>query len=432
MAHCDFDRNLIRMVERGRELFRKGRHFETKRLSYDLSHILLCLASVDTVRQLYRGRLRPDMLARIQAAAEAGELLELSPGWFCGVGRLGKQSGYRYRVQDNEEGVIFLVGSYYAKEEEEGDHLKIELAPHFIASRGVKQIQARLNLDAHRFLSTCEPTGCAVHLALDVQGWAPPSDFEDRFSSRARAVRRFDGVSDLKFDGVSDVVASYGKGARETYLFGQAGSLQFTLYLKSKEILVSDKVDYFHAQWGKSTQGEFDPDQPVWRLEARCHQNVLREIAHGMGEEWKTFEHVSEHLTDIWRYCLNSQRLDLSGRFIDPVWQLFRDDPVFIHPANGVAIVRKKKQDQSAIGRLYANIIGNVVSVFARQNANADFVMYQLGLMRFYKDMVEYYANVRKLSEDDLRDRIREGLIRRRVLGKAAGGALGDWVPLFS
>jgi hypothetical protein len=419
-----FDRYSSRSLAKGASPDPKGRVFIAKRICVDLSHILICLASVDTVRQLYFGRLKADVLERLKEACENNTFFELSPGWFCSVGRLGKNSGYRYRVQDNETGIILLVASYYAMEDEDGNHLKIELSPHFLAARGVKQVQAQLNILAHRFLSTCEPTGCAVHLALDVQGWQPGQSFEDNFRTRSRAVRPFDGISNLEFDGLSEVVASYGKGARQSIMFGKPNSLQAVIYDKSREIEVSDKVDYFHQQWGVYTMGEFDPSQPVSRIEMRVHHNVMREIAEGQGEQWKTFEHVSQYLTDIWRYCLNTQRLDYSSVYIDPVWQLFRDDPEFIHPANGLLMRRKKKEDQSAIGRNYGIIIGNLVTVLTRQGFNAEMIMYELKKLRMYKDMLEYYANVRKISEAELKERIRNAVIKRKTTGKAAGFAL--------
>jgi hypothetical protein len=420
-----FDRFSSQSLCRGTDPDPKGRVFMAKRICVELFHIVLCLASVDTVRQLFYGRLRLDVLERLQAACESNTFFELLPGWFCSVGRLGKNSGYRYRVQDNETGVILLVGSYFQELEDQGNHLKIELSPHFLARYGVKQVQSQLNTFARQFLSTMEPTGCAVHLALDVQGWQPGRDFEDNFRSRSRAVRPFDGISNLEFDGLAQVVASYGKGARQSYMFGKPNSLQAVIYDKSKEIVVSDKVDFFYQQWGNYTMGEFDPSQPVWRVEMRVHHNVMREIAEGQGEQWKTFEHVAAHLTDIWRYCLNTQRLDYSSTYIDPVWQLFRDDPVFLHPATGVLIVREKKQDQSAIGRNYGIILGNLVTVMSRQGFNADMIMYELKKLRFYKDMLEYYANVRKIDEEGLREKVLAGVIKRKTLGKSGGYALG-------
>jgi hypothetical protein len=398
----------------------RGSIFVAKRIMVDLSHILICGASVDTVRQLYKGRLRLEVLERLKTASETSGTIEWVPGGTWAVGRMGKASGYRYKLQNNREGVIALIGSYYAEEDKEGAHLKIELSPHFLSQYGVKQIQAQLNIMAQQLLSTYEPTGCAVHLALDVQGWSPSQDFEDRFRSRSRAVRNYDGISEMEFTGLTEVVSSYGKGARQSFMFGKANSLQAVVYDKTKEIVASDKVDYFREQWRDYTMGAYDESQPVWRVEMRVHHNVMREIAEGQGETWKTFEHVSQHLTDIWRYCLNTQRLDYSSTYIDPVWQLFRDDPVFCHPASGLWIRRKKKEDQSAIGRNYGIIIGNLITVLARKQFNADMIMYELKKLRFYPDMLEYYANIRKISEGDLREKILEGIVKRRTLGKAA------------
>jgi hypothetical protein len=61
-----------------------------------------------------------------------------------------------------------------------------------------------------------------------------------------------------------------------------------------------------------------------------------------------------------------------------------------------------------------------LITVLARKQFNADMIMYELKKLRFYPDMLEYYANIRKISESELREKILEGVIKRQTLGKAA------------
>lgn len=415
----NFDRRSAQSLSKGTGLDPKGRIFSSSRQLFDLSHILFCGASVDTIRQLYRGVLRSEVLERLKDAAEGSGFIEWAPGEQWAVGRMGMASGYRYKLQNNEVGMIALIGSYYAEEDREGSHLKIELSPHFISRRGVTNIQARLAYLACQILKTSEPVGCAVHLALDVQGWAPPSDFGERFVTRARAVRAYDGIKDIGFD-FKEVSCIYGKESRQSYMYGKSNALQAVVYEKSTEIVKSDKVDYFQEQWGDYTFGQYDKTQPVWRVEMRLHHNVIAEIAEGQGESWKTFRQVSEHLTDIWRYCLNANRLDHSCEYIDPVWQLFRDDAEFYHPADGLCIRRKKKEDQSAIGHNYSIILGNVITVFSRQLFDAESILREMKKLAFYRDMRRYYELERKMDEPDILELIRKGVTKRKTLGKAA------------
>jgi hypothetical protein len=397
----------------------QGRIFMGKRISVDLSHVLICGHYVDTIRQLYRGVLRSDVLESIKAACEGSGVIDLGSIGVCSVSRMGKASGYRFKLQTNQEGVIALVSSYYSQEDKEGSHLKIELSPHFIAQFGVKQVQARLAIIACQLLQTSEPAGCAVHLAVDVQGWAPSADFQERFTTRARGVRRYDGVSDIQYD-FSEVSCIYGNKSAQSMLYGKASSLQAAIYCKSDEMLVSDKVDYYQEKWSKYTFGQYDPSQPVWRVEMRLHHNVLADIANSQGETWKTFEHVSRHLTDIWRYCLTNNRLDYSSVYIDPFWQLIRDSIAFYHPADFLSIRRKKKQDQSAIGRNYGLILGNLITVFSRQMFSAEMILRDIKRLSLYRDMLTYYRLERKMTEDDLLDFIRAGVVKRQTLGKSA------------
>ncbi|WP_045223692.1 hypothetical protein [Methyloterricola oryzae] len=398
----------------------KGRIFESRAGIKDLTKILVCGSSVDTVKQLYNGSLKPDLLEQLQNSLEDG-LFRFQSGFgeIWHSGKMAKISGYRYKLQNNDLGVIILIASYYSKEDQPGSHLKIELSPHFIAGRGIQQIQDTLDLIAHNILTDYQAAGVAVHLALDVQNWQPPQDFQERFSTYARAVRSYDGIVDFQFDDLSTIAVKYGKTQAETYMFGKANALQTCIYDKTKEIQTRDKVDYFQRYWEAYTFGQYNPEKPVWRIEMRLHHRIIREIGEGMEETLEAFHQVTAHLTDIWRYALNRNRLDHSSVYIDPAWQLFLEEAEFYLPPNGVYMRRKKKQDDSAIGKNISFLVGNLVSLCARHHHTAPQVMKQLKRLDCYEDIVRYYRS-RNLTESDLRQHIEKGLCLRRLIGKAA------------
>jgi len=386
----------------------------------DYSKLLFCGCSIDTVRQLFSGTLKADKIEEIETAIEhkTFEVHYPAYGRFH-VAKMGKLSGYRYKLQNNDEGIVILLGSYYTELDKPDSHLKIELSPHFIRQRGVNPIQSRLDLFANFFLGEWTHAGVAVHLALDVQGWTPPEDFSERFVTYSRTKRSYDGMASLEFDDLSTAVVRFGKKETESYLYGKANALQMAVYDKSKEIKVSDKVDDFHQYWASYTFGEFDPEQPVWRVEMRFHHRVVREIGEGMDEKLESFKAVAQHLTDMWRYALYRHRLDFDKAYLDPAWQIFLEDAEFLHEANELWIRRKKKTDITAAGKNFAAIIGNLISVCARHNQTVSHVMRQLKRLDCYDQILSYYRS-RNLTESDLREQVQKGLCLRRLIGKAA------------
>jgi len=150
----------------------------------DLSGINIVGASVDTVRQLFYGVPRQSMIDRLERYAEKKEQIvtltdnPLSMKWH--FTRMGKIARYRYKLQNNDEGIVILFGSFFSKLESEGQHLKIELSPHFISQMSVKKIWQRLHGElgiSRWFLHNPVPKGVAVHLACDYQGYDLPADF---------------------------------------------------------------------------------------------------------------------------------------------------------------------------------------------------------------------------------------------------------------
>ncbi len=266
-----------------------GRLFINGAAMMDLSNVLICGASVDTVRQLFYGLPDPRMLEKFEAhVTNKDEFVTLSDHIIrtlpCSLpkspkmlndisnnpyyqrwhfSRMGKNSGYRFKLQNNDLGVVILFGSYYGKLDDEGQHLKIELSPHFISGHSTQQLWDYLHTGLYAlsklFLVAPEPKGVAVHLACDYQGFNLPKDFVSKFSTSSQTIRVFDGVSEIDLSDIAEASVTYGsENQAKNYLFGKPTAIQFTAYDKSYEAVKSDKIDYMQREWGIYTLGEYN------------------------------------------------------------------------------------------------------------------------------------------------------------------------------
>ena len=399
----------------------------------DLSDVEVVGASVDTVRQLFYGLPVASMESRLIAALDSKEQFFklLSPPDSHGVigaydtfhfSRMGKVSRYRFKLQNNDLGIVILFGSFFSTMDKEGQHLKIELSPKFISCRTPDSIMFYLNHLASLFLSDYQAKGCSVHLACDYQGFSLPDDFLSSFSTHSRTIKSFDGISSFDLSAIAESVTSYGGSNQErNYLIGKPQSVQLAIYDKSYEIIKSDKLDYFHHEWSVFSLGVFNPELVVRRIECRIHHQIIREIGQGMGIAFESFDAIAPYLTDIWRYSLKINRLMIKhgSPVLHPFWQLLMQDVFFYVPAQNFDISRKKKDSVDPVGRNIAMVIGNIISLLARQGFNTNQVMSQLKILAFYPEIIRYYR-LRGLGESDLRLAVERGLCLRRMIGKAA------------
>ena len=107
----------------------------------------------------------------------------------------------------------------------------------------------------------------------------------------------------------------------------------------------------------------------VIRLEARFHHSVIEQFARGISQDLRSFKAVSVHLTGLWHYALNNFRLDASLTYIDPFWQLMRDDLVFHHDLRAIEYKRdfkKKLDDGEPSDRSLQICFGQLVSIYGK------------------------------------------------------------------
>lgn len=401
----------------------KGSLFISELGQIDLVDVNLLRAGVDTVRQLYSGVCQFDVFDYVKDKYEGGfkEIIELGGiQWLLGS---GGASGYRYRLQNSALGLILFFGSRYAESDKDGAHLKIEVSPHHIDRRSVNEIQGQLDQLALFLIEYPTPTGVAVHVALDVQGWEPPSDFERRLVCRSKRKVTYEGLESVEFDSLSQVSAIYGD--RETFLFGTASALQFTLYRKDIEIRKRDKMHFWHDVWDKSTGGELSPETafkhhlPVWRFELRFHHSVIQEFGLGIDEKLLTFKQVSQHLTGLWRKGLDSYRLDKTRTYIDPFWQMISDDVEVYQPAKALLYKRAKKQPGFGNEKNVLLALGNLLSIYARNKFTTHQAYQYLKASGIWEDLTAYWY-VRMNGIDQIYEFIDKALNLRRLQGIAA------------
>ncbi len=170
----------------------------------DLSAVRLLRCAVDTVRQLYRGKIKTAIFDLFESPGivKLGDHL-----WHAG--RIGRDSGYQFRLQNADLGIILLIKNFNVKETDNGPHLKIEVSPHTIESYTPEHLQNLLDSLAWLVLDDFTQNQCAIHIALDVQGWTPPADTVARMQCRSKRVRDISGINSFDFAATASV---YGNG----------------------------------------------------------------------------------------------------------------------------------------------------------------------------------------------------------------------------
>ncbi|MGE8296960.1 MAG: hypothetical protein ACN6PH_15595 [Pseudomonas sp.] len=388
----------------------------------DLCRVRLLRCGVDTVRQLYRGLLRPELLCLFD---KPGTIVDFA-GERWHAGRVSKDSGYQYKLQNADLGFVLLLKNYNAKVENIGPHLKIEVSPHAIDSLSPERLQARMDFYAEQILTNIERNQCAVHLALDVQGWQPPSDLVARMHCRARAARDISGIKEITWETKSSV---YGRG--ETYMFGSAGGVQLAIYNKTEQAKATDKLDYWEGVWRRRDsfdEGDpdnYNPNQTVWRVELRYHHSIIQQFASGSVDlqsgnaiDTNSFAAFAPHLDGLWRYGLRQFKLLARPGYFEPIWTLIRDDARVDLPVDSLLddteYRRSYKTSRGFSGKNVELFLGNFVSLLARERVGARRGFHQLKDWECWPVIRDHYA-AKGMDEDALYKHIKGILEERHV-----------------
>ena len=388
----------------------------------DLSGVRLLRCGVDTVRQLYRGMIRPEIMCLFD---KPGTLVDFA-GQRWHSGRVGKDSGYQYKLQNADLGIILLVKNFNSKLENIGPHLKIEVSPHTIDRFSPERLQQRLDYYAEHVLTHLERNQCAVHLALDLQGWTPPADMVARMHCRSRAVRDISGIKEIQWTLES---ATYGKG--QSFMFGSAGSVQIGIYNKTLQARSGDKLDYWEGVWrardsfDENDPENYDPAQDVWRVELRYHHSVIQQFASGSVDlhtgkaiETDSFVTFAPHLDGLWRYGLRQFKLLARPGYFEPIWTLIRDDVRVDIPVDSLVDTteyrRSYKTSRGFSGKNVELFLGNFVSLLARERVGARRAFHTLKDWDCWPVIRDHYA-AKGMDEDGLYKHIKGILEERHV-----------------
>lgn len=388
----------------------------------DLSGVRLLRCGVDTVRQLYNGMIRPEVMALFD---EPEDLVNFA-GYKWAKGRIGRDSGYQYRLQNADMGLILLIKNHNVKLENIGPHLKIEVSPHALDGADPKILQGVMDDLAAGVLSACEVNQCAVHIALDVQGWTPPVDFVDRMHCRSRRVRQISGIDRIEYDGNASV---YGRG--ETFMFGSATGLQMCLYNKTLQARATDKLDYWESVWASLNgdpfgDGEpaFNPLEIVWRIEFRYHHSIVQQFSEGStmssGEVigCRTYEGLCPHLQGLWQYACDNYKLISREGIFDAFWSLISLDTKVQVEADPLIerteYRRYYKTAQGFSGKNCEMFLGQFASLIARERIPPKKAL-EVGRTLPFWHVIEDHYTAKGYSTRDLEKHV-IGLINDRYI----------------
>ncbi|QPI09864.1 hypothetical protein IM687_01200 [Stutzerimonas stutzeri] len=388
----------------------------------DLSKVRLLRCGVDTVRQLYRGLIRPEVMALFE---KPGAMVEFA-GEVWHSGRVGRDSGYQYKLQNADLGFILLIKNFNAKLENIGPHLKIEVSPHAIDALSPERLQERMDYYAAAVMTNRERNQCAVHLALDLQGWKPPVDLVARLHCRARTHRDISGIKEIEWATKSSV---YGRG--ETSMFGSASGVQLCIYNKTEQARATDKLDYWESVWRRrdsfdpTDPDNYDPSADVWRVELRYHHSVIQQFASGSVDvktgqaiDTDSFAAFSAHLDGLWRYGLSQFKLIARPGYYEPIWTLMRDDARVDLPVDSLVeeteYKRYYKTSRGFSGKNVELFLGNFVSLLARERVGAKTAFDRLKQWECWPVIRDHYA-AKDMSERDLYKHIKNLLQERHV-----------------
>ena len=385
----------------------------------DLSGVRLLRCAVDTVRQLYRGKIKPAIFDLFDSPG----IVKLGKyQWHAG--RIGRDSGYQFRLQNADLGIILLIKNFNVKETDNGPHLKVEVSPHTIENHTPEHLQNLIDQLAGLVLDDFKHNQCAVHMALDIQGWEPSADIIHRMQCRSRRVRDISGISSFDFAADSTV---YGKN--QSFMWGSAGGVQLAIYNKTLQARSTDKLDFWRSLWSQA-YSDFDtpmynPDQPVWRIELRYHHSVIQQFAEGSvntdtGEciSTRSFAQFAPHLEGLWRYGFDSFKLLEQKGLYDAAWTLFCNDAKVQTGADSlIDETHYKRYYKTADGFSGKNVelfMGNFVSLCARERVGAKKAFQRLKEWECWPVIKEHFEN-KGQSERDIYNWIRDKLTERTI-----------------
>lgn len=411
---------------------RENNKFYNSSQMIDLSTVRFLHTGIDTIKQLFNGFLRSDLLFRLNAhdIALNGTTVNLgSIEW--SFSKSSKSTGYQFILKNLDLGFVVLLKSFFEPDEKHASHLKVEVTPQAIYERTPTQLRDDLLDIANIFMIDVVENSIAFHACVDIKGLELPEDFEANLVAKAKRQFRYNSISNAQFH-LNETSVIYGNG--QSYTFGSASAVQMTIYDKVTESIKSDKLTFWESVWSEVpsvddfSKSEYQHGDDVNRLEFRFHHSIIREFCNGstniLGEPLKinNILELSDHITELFRYGLNIFRLHHSTSYIHPIWQMLIEDVVIYPPAPHFMYKRAKKLPTASSRRNTAFWLGNVIKLMSRKRMTVSHVVTHIinsGLesdlgdyfnCRVFGESEELYHNLHEFVEKKMRDHILNGV----------------------
>lgn len=423
-----------------------GYFYTGRKEEYDLTNVRILTNVVDTVRQLYSGIPNTQLVAALYTAYESSFQPEVEFFGYSWILQGGSGGGFRYMLRNNDLGLVVHLINRHTKaidsetselscEFPESTHLKIECSPHFLLSQSVGEVQAFLNDIAHEVFEGeggWDYAGCAVHLAVDIAGIGEyiPDRFRERLITLSTLRDQHFGVDGFDH---SNHIVQYGNA--QSILYGKPDRVQFNMYNKTEQAVVTDKLDFWQNIWlqNKDRHGQpiYQIGEPVMRVEFRLHHSVIKEFTPASAIDYAQTDHIplcdsqtgeiitlgtlkeynlggnvyqyadvdlsnatefrllnsyleiSSYLDSIWRYCLKRFRLHLKPKsaYIDPLWMVLRDDVSWY--TQPIIFKRTYTKKSEGVEKNIGLFIGNGLTLAARMGE-------RLGINRMTSQLLKF------------------------------------------
>jgi len=361
--------------------------------------------TIDTIRQFYECRLKKTLINKMANGSFPREIVINETPYT--LSKMGSNSGFQYSFQSKKLGLQVLFKSFTKKLSQDANHIKTELSPHFLVLP--YDVQHRFLQDVISYLTHFDsPVHFAIHFAIDFQVGENYNYVDQLFPDLAHRIKGFRANSaytheklSFSFDHRDFSFSTNGRKGYESITMGSPTAFQFTIYRKDLEIIHSNKVEFFSDLWGD----QYDSSQPVFRLELRIHQEVVK--TYNVFEKYyldymrnSDFSLIHTFITKRLRY------MDETKTVLSPIWFLLVQS---LHDNKLVSRVKPKKDSEN----LYHNsslALGNLLTGFFKIGLDANTAFNSIMSMReFHVFLYEKFHIIPYLPDSEIE--VREALL---------------------
>lgn len=357
----------------------------------DISGFNVLHFGIDTLKQKYRGDLDDFQVRAWLHHLQTNHSIEVDfIGHTFRFSKAPRVSGYRYMLVNKSLGIHLFFGSFHSTEWLLDAIAKVEFSPQIIYEHGMVNIYYICQHIADSlFIDGWSWAGVEGHIACDVQGWQPEQTFLENITTYSKIKRCFN-TSNLVGTDLSTVAVRYGNS--ESFLIGKAGRSQLAVYNKLEEAKQSGKLN-----WWKSVYEQhplFNPDLPIFRIELRLHDSVVKNLGNPETGENYLIHHVlnfDDHVQGLWRYGLFKLfRYHYEGSdLVRPEWQFLVESLVYDRDKPNDFFYKRVEAEiiDNTIQKNLEQAMGHLTSAFAKANIPDDQALTSLRRLPLYKHL---------------------------------------------